>query len=114
MVPAIDETLTTTPPLPPRLVDMRRAASRQHSIRPTVFTVNSLSRAAASKSATRAVRPMPALFTRWVTGPNAFSAASNSCTMSASRETSAGRATAWPPLAAMSATTFLACASRER
>ena len=114
MVAAIDETLTMTPPLPPRLVDMRRAASRQHSIRPTVLTANSRASTAASKSSTRELPLMPALLTRWVIGPSAFAAASNSGPISASRATSAGRATAWPPSAVMSATTFCASASRER
>jgi hypothetical protein len=93
MVAAIDETLTMTPPLPPRLVDMRRAASRQHNIRPTVFTAKSRASTPASKSSTRELALIPALFTRWVIGPSAFSVASNSRPISASRATSAGRAT---------------------
>ena len=75
---------------------------------------NSLVSIAASYSSTRELPPMPALLTRWVIGPSARSVSSNSRTISASRAMSAGRATACPPSAAMSATTFCACASRER
>ena len=91
------------------------AASRQHSIRPIDVDGEELLRAAPRRIRRPAcAAPMPALLTRWVIGPSARSVSSNSRTMSASRAMSAGRATAWPPLAAMSATTCLACASRER
>ena len=102
------------PPLPPCLVDMRLAASRQHSITPIALIAKSFSSSAASYSSTRVRRPVPALLTRWVIGPSARSVSSNSRTISASRAMSPGRATAVPPAAAMSATTALAAASRER
>ena len=114
-VAAIDETFTITPPLPPFFVDMRRAASRQHSIRPMTFTANRSEITVASNSSTRPRLPLlPALLTRWVIGPSAFSVSSNRRTMSASRAMSPGRAMALPPLASMSATTCFACASRVR
>ena len=40
IVAAIDETLTMAPPLPPCTVDMRLAASRQHSMSPITLTAN--------------------------------------------------------------------------
>ena len=69
---------------------------------------------AASYSSTLVRWLKPALFTRWVTAPSAFSVSWNIRTMSASRAMSAGSAMALPPFATMSATTFFACASRER
>ena len=52
MVAAIDETLTMAPPAPPRAVDIRRTASRQHSMVPITLTAISRSSGACSSSAT--------------------------------------------------------------
>ena len=111
---AIEDTFTIAPPLPPCLVDMRRAASRQQIIRPVTFVANRLASTLASNASTRERTLMPALFSRWVTGPSALVVSSNSRTMSASLAMSALMAIALAPFASRSATTFFASASRVR
>ena len=57
IVAAIEETLTMAPPAPPRAVDIRRTASRQHSIVPITLTASRRSSLDCSSSATGVVAP---------------------------------------------------------
>src|SRR5580700_11586783 len=103
---------TIAPPVPPRRVDRRRTASREHKIVPATFTPKTLARAALVTSSTRAKPPVtPALFTSALIGPNCCSAVWNMRMICCSSETSACTAMACPPPAAIASTTFFASAS---
>src|SRR6185312_2954142 len=57
-VAAIDDSMTMDPPLPPRLVDMRRMAARRHSSAPSVLTSSTEAMVSVLASSSRENGPM--------------------------------------------------------
>jgi hypothetical protein len=102
------------PPRPPRRVDIRRTASRQHSTVPSTLTASIRRTRSAVSSSTRARAPtMPAFATRAASGPRE-SAAEKAASTSASTETSARTGTATPPSASIPSATAAAAAASSR
>jgi hypothetical protein len=111
----MDETLTTTPPVPPNRRDMTLTAARQQSITPNTFVISKVVSCAASTSATPTVgRSTPAEFTTPVTTPSFEPAVSNRFSTSLSFVQSPPIATAEPPALRISSTIRAASASRVR
>ncbi len=103
------------PPAPPVAVDIRRTASRQHSMVPITLTAISRSSGACWSSATGVSGPplIPALLTRAVSLPRRSSTSRNMRTTWSCCDTSACTAIARPPARSIAATSASAdCRSR--
>jgi hypothetical protein len=112
---ATEETLTITPPWPPRRVSMRRTASRAARKAPSMLTSISRRRSAACVSASGAGLWMtPALLTKTSRRPKAWSIASKRASTSASSPRSARIASARRPAVSTASVTARASASRDR
>ena len=106
---AIDDSITTEPPCPPFLVDMRRTQARKQMSAPKVSTSSTSRMVSVSASSSREFLPMmPALCTKCVMGPSAFAASSKVRSISASSAMSPLIATALRPAALTASTTSFA------
>src|SRR4029078_2428345 len=103
---AIDDNITTEPPLPPCLVDMRLTQERRHSSAQKVSRSSTSRMVAELTSSSRELSPMiPELCTKCVIGPRTSEVAANTCSMSSSSAMSPCTAIALPPAFFTAATT---------